>query len=109
MADNDKLKIFKPEHAGLGFLIYYMIFMDHIKMMAWRRTIKMRMALLKDIYKRSKGWPVGIPAFDAKLAKQLVEEGYLEYAPPAYLYPNLPATYRLTSLGKLVADGKIKL
>ena len=63
---------------------------------------------LKDIHSRTKGWPVGVPA-DDRSAKALVDSGHLEYAAPIYLYPNNPRTYRLTTLGKLVIDGKLTL
>jgi hypothetical protein len=63
---------------------------------------------LKDIAARSKGWPVGIPA-DDRVAKGLVASGHLEYAPPAYNYQSNPRTYRLTTLGKLVVDGRLSL
>lgn len=62
---------------------------------------KNELATLKDIAKRSKNWPVGVPVKRPAVAEALLNDGYLEYAAPAYNYPNNPPTYRLTVFGEV--------
>lgn len=64
--------------------------------------------VLKDVAKRTKGWPCGVPA-DGRVAPALVAKGYLRWAPPIWNYPNNPKTYGLTTLGKLIVDGRVRL
>lgn len=61
---------------------------------------------LKEVARRGKGWPIGVPC-DDRSGKALVKAGYLEWAPPAYVYPRPMRTYRLTTLGKLVVEGRV--
>lgn len=56
--------------------------------------------VLRDVHRRSKGWPCGIPA-PRRTAAALVVRDLAEYAPPVFNYPNYPACIRLTIMGKL--------
>lgn len=47
---------------------------------------KREIAAMKDVKKRSKGLPVGIP-IEEKVAKSLVEKGLAKWAVPAWNYP----------------------
>ncbi len=58
---------------------------------------------LMEIQRRSKGWPVGIPAQKA-MACRLVALGYAEWAPPAYLYRKPMFTIRLTVRGEVALE-----
>lgn len=71
--------------------------------------MQQKLKILRNIAIRSKGWPVGIPADNDRLAKELIASGHLEYAPSAYNYPTNPCTYRLTVRGELVVKGRIAL
>lgn len=65
--------------------------------------------VLRDVYRRTEGWPLGVPA-DERVAEALVRKKFLRYAPPVYLYPGKPRkTYSLTTSGKLVLAGRITL
>lgn len=54
---------------------------------------------LRDVWKRSKGWPVGIPAPPAQ-ARRLVAKGLARWAPPMYAYPKPVFAIALTGMGR---------
>ncbi len=53
----------------------------------------------REIARRSKGWPVGIPMREAT-ARALVEEGLARWAPPIWHYPKPVFAVALTEAGK---------
>jgi hypothetical protein len=55
---------------------------------------------LKEVERRSKGWPIGIPV-NKSMAKRLVSLGYAEWAPPIFTYPKPVYAIRLTTRGKV--------
>lgn len=72
------------------------------------KKITPALRVLRDIARRTKGWPAGVPE-NNHIAKDLVAKGYLRLASPAWRYPNNPSFYELTTLGQLVVDGKLSL
>lgn len=69
--------------------------------MAFKMMTKRSLSVLRDIQKRTKGWPCGVPS-DDRIAKSLVVKGYLRFAPPMWNYPKNPKTYGLTTFGELL-------
>lgn len=51
---------------------------------------------LQKVQRSSKGWPVGIPV-PQRMAERLVNLGYAEWAPPAWLYRKPVFAIRLTT------------
>lgn len=64
---------------------------------------KAMLRVMRDLKRRSKGWPVGLPA-PRHTARALVSRGLAEYAPPLWLYRKPVCCIRLTTRGEVTLE-----